>query len=307
MNAMEEFEEIQSISTEFDIKVETLASNLLTQSEDLKNDFDIDQILVAPRGAEKRRTLPDVNSVTKKYFDNDTALLVQVNRKGFFDNLPKRLFLRLDEKYDTPKKRTKAITAQIKEARKFFLPFEQATYHPRIESERIEQKYTEEFPEFFERIWGLQYFKKVLNERQIFLLCHLLPEAYRAVGDWKLTGLIFEAVLQKPINFAYAAPMKLKIPNAKTSANEMRLGDDSVMGNEFKDEFPTLDITVKGVTSTDLENYLPGGKDRVILEDLLCGYFIPLDVPYRINIDVTEDGLGFDLGEMILGYNIYFN
>jgi len=41
-----------------------------------------------------------------------------------------------------------------------------------------------------------------------------------------------------------------------------------------------------------------------LLEELLCGYFIPIDVPYEIKIDVTSDGLGFDLGEATLGYNM---
>ena len=87
----------------------------------------------------------------------------------------------------------------------------------------------------------------------------------------------------------------------------MKLGENSVMGDTFRDEIPTLDITVKGVTNTDLEDYLPGGKNKVILEDLLCGYFIPLEIPFQIKIDVTDDSLGFTLGEMTLGYNVVFN
>lgn len=301
---MTELNEIRNLSANFDIRAETYAVNLLKQAKELNEEFSLDHILVNPLGDLKRRTSRDVGEVKKRYFEHDTVLQISVNRKGLFDTLPERLFLKLGATENTPKKRTKAIENQIREARKFFLPFEQATYQAQIEIEQVEQQLTEQFPSFFAQLWGLQNFESVLSERQKSLLCHLLPEAYRAVGDWNLTGLIFEAVLQKPINIGFSAPKVLDIPASNMGMNEMKLGEDTVMGEVFKDEIPTLDIVVKGVTNGELMEYLPGGKNRVVLEDLLCGYFIPLEIPYQINIDVTTDSLGFTLGEMTLGYNI---
>ncbi|HKL40400.1 MAG TPA: hypothetical protein VJ894_06960 [Cryomorphaceae bacterium] len=301
---MSEQNDIRKISANFDIRAEALAVNLLKNSKDINEVLTIEQLLVSPLGDRKRRVANDVEQVKKRFFDQDTAVQISVNRKGLFDSLPHDLFLKTTIHPDNPKKRTKAIEEQIKEARKYFLPFEQAAYQAQIEIEQFEQKYTEKFPEFFEKIWGLQHFEEYLDPRQKNLLCHLLPEAYRAVGDWNLTGLIFEAVLQKPVDMTFSKPQKIKVPSLKSSSNEMILGDDSVMGEYFTDEFPTLDITVKGIMNSELSDFLPTGKKRILLEELLCGYFIPIDVPYQIKIDVTSNGLGFDLGEMTLGYNM---
>jgi hypothetical protein len=304
---MSDLNDIRKISANFDIRAEALAVNLLKNSKDLNEKLTIDQLLVNPLGHRKRRVSNDVGQVKRRYFEQDTVVQISVNRSGFFDTLPEHVFLKTNVYPGDPKKRTNAIEEQIEEARKFFLPFEQASYQAQIEIEQLEQKYTEKFPEFFERIWGLQNFEEFLNPRQKTLLCHLLPEAYRAVGNWNLTGLIFEAVLQKPVDMSFSKPQVLKVPFLKSSAAQMVLGDDSVMGESFTDEFPTLDIIVKGITNSELPDFLPNGKKRKLLEDLLCGYFIPIDVPYQIKIDVTSDGLGFDLGEMTLGYDMVLN
>ncbi|HKL03614.1 MAG TPA: hypothetical protein VJ911_08060, partial [Cryomorphaceae bacterium] len=151
---MSELNDIRKISANFDIRAEALAVNLLKNSKDLSENLSIEQLLISPIGDRKRRVENDVQEVKKRYFEQDTALQINVNRKGLFDTLPENLFLKTNVFQDSPKKRTQAIEEQIKEARKFFLPFEQAAYQAKIEIEQVEQKYTERFPEFFERIWG---------------------------------------------------------------------------------------------------------------------------------------------------------
>jgi len=121
-----DLEDILDIAAIFDIRAETLAANLLTRASGHEH-FGIDQIIVSPIGNARRRVAEDVSEVKRKYYEGqDTALMIEINRKGLFDTLPDRLFIKLDKEYDTPKKRTKAIERQIKDARKFFLPFEQA-------------------------------------------------------------------------------------------------------------------------------------------------------------------------------------
>jgi len=301
---MEALEDILEISANFDIRLETLAATLIGQAEGQLKDFGLENIVVAPIGTEKRRYRGDVDVLKKKYYDHDPALLLQANRKGLFDTLPQGLFLRLDETYESAKARTKAIKQQIKDSRKFFLPFEQAMYHPRIEVEQIEQKYTEGFPDFVHKIWGLDAFDAILSERQKFLLCYLLPEAHRVVGNWQLTGLCFEAVLQKPINLRFVPPVRIENPYRDLPFHEMRLGDNAIMGADFQDDMPALEVEVRGVTYEDLPDFLENGKNRKILEDLLYSYFIPLDIPLATKIIVTEDALGLNLGEAVLGYNL---
>ena len=204
------------------------------------------------------------------------------------------------------KTRTRAIAQQIKEARKFFLPFEQALFQPRIQAEQVEQKYTEAFPEFIHKIWGLDAFDNYLDDRQKFLLCYLLPEAHRIVGDWELTGLCFEAVLQKPIGLKFVAPKRLVISPGQDGDNGLRLGENAILGDAFQDDMPSLEVHVRGVTYNDLPDFLEDGKKRKILEELLYSYFIPLDVYVETKVIVTDDALGFTLGESVLGYSVEF-
>jgi hypothetical protein len=226
-----------------------------------------------------------------------------LNRRGFYDDLPLDLFHKLDKDLDTPAKRTKEIKRQESEARKFFLPFEQATYIPRIEIELLEQKYFDVFPDFVKKIWGLDKFKAILSKKQEYLFCHLLPEAHRVVGDWELTRLIFEAALGKPVELDFSEPVLIEFENSGAINGQLRLGEESILGSSFRDEFLLLEISIKGITRFDLENYLPGGKTRKIIDEILCSYFIPLDVPFKIELISTDDSQGFELGQVTLGYN----
>jgi len=304
---MKALDKILAISASYDVKAETLAAALLHEANGLTEDVGMDQVVVAAKGASRRRIASDVAAVKRKYYDEDVALFIEINRKGLFDTLPQGLFLRLEGEYESPREKTKAIAEQIANARKFFLPFEQALFHPRIEAEQLEQNYTETFPEFIKDIWGLAAFADCLDDRQRFLLCYLLPEAYRIAGNWKLTGLCFEAVLQKPVNLNFIAPQQFENPVHDTNASELTLGDDAIIGESFMDDMPALEVEVKGITYADLMEYLPGGKNRKLLEQLLYSYLIPLDVKVITKILVTEDALGFNLGEAILGYNIQLN
>lgn len=301
---MNEPGDILSINALFDIRVETLAAALLAKSGETKEPLDMHQIVVAAQGNARRRSNFEVKTVRKKHYDQESVLFIEVHRKGLFDTLPEGLFLRLEEEYDSPKERTKAFERQTKEARKFFLPFEQALYLPRIETEQLEQKWTEYFPGFIEKIWDLQAYKDCLDSRQSFLLCYLLPEAYRVAGNWELTKLCFEAVLQKPVDVAFVAPLEHAIPQTNYASNEFRLGDDAVLGDSFRDDMPALEVKIKEVSLDDLEDFMEGGKKLRILEELLFSYFLPLDVTVVTRIIVTEDAWGFELGLSHLGYNV---
>jgi len=303
---MSSSEDRSNLTALFDINVETFASTLINP-EGQKSNYALHDLVIQPTGMQHRRSGSDIDDIKKKYYEHVEVLLLKVNRKGFYDTLPERLFLKLEAEHDTPTKRTKALKNQELEARNFFLPFEQAVYTSRIAIESIEQKYSNRFPDFFLKIWGLDKFQSVLTEEQTFLLCHLIPEAYRTVGNWQLTSLIFESILNKPIDLKFVAPKRLSIPSNKKAGGEINLGEDVFLGGDFQDEFPLLSIVVKGVTSKELNDFLPNGPKRIILEEVLCAYFISIDVPYDIELEVTQDSLDFILGEAVTGYNMMIN
>lgn len=298
---MKELKEIR-FSTLFDIKAETVAAAMLAQDEQLN----LEQLILAPCGTARRRSNHEIRAIRKRFYEYDEAWLIEINRKGLLDTLPENLFLRIEEDYPDSVARAKAFEQQIADARKFFLPFEQATYFPRIEAEQLEQNWTEGFPGFIERIWGLDKFGEALTPRQRFLLSYLLPEAYRITGNWALTGLCFEAVLRKKVNLRFVAPLEYEITSTSELGQSSELGD-MVIGDSFRDDIPALEVSVAGVTLEELPEYLPGGNRRKVLEELLCNYFLPSDAAVVTRIVVTEDAWSFTLGQDILGYNIRFN
>lgn len=287
----------------FDIRVETLAAALIDRSESGEEQFSQDEVIVSPIGSEGRRSGYEVAKIRKKHYYDETALLLEIHRKGIFDTLPNGLFLHLDEAYASPKEKTRAIRQQTAEARKFFLPFEQSIYQARIEIDQWEQKWTQQFPDFIKRLWGLDKFNDVLDDRQRFLLCYLLPESYRVVGNWTLTGLCFEAVMRKPIDLNFVAPLTYDLENSGPPLSERNLGEDTLLGSHFKDDVPALEVCVRGITTPELPGYLETGSQKKILEDLLYSYFLPLEIAVVTKIQVTEDSWSNELGQFHVGFN----
>lgn len=285
----------------FDVRAEVIAAELLAQDATLT----AEQIIVAPRGHAQRRSHHEIREIKKRFYAEE-VWQIDVNRKGLFDTLPERLFLRLDDDYENALAKAKAIERQIEDARKFFLPFEQAIFLPRIDLERLEQRWTEGLPKFIENLWGLRSFTDCLTARQAFLLCYLMPEAQRIAGDWNLTKLCFEAVLKKTVTFRFIEPLVYETPESDVPPDEIEVGD-LILGDSFRDDIPALEIGIEEVTLAELPDCLPGGKRRKLLEELLYSYFLPLDVTVVTRIEVTEDAWGFTFGEAILGYNVRFN
>lgn len=301
---MERKDEILNLKAAFDIRVETLVANLLNDDDQVYGEIEPEDIYLSPVGPIRRRIDYDVNEIKWKYYDDDPVLFLQVNRQGLFDNLPERLLLDLDKQYETPVMRTKAIQQQIAEARKFFLPYEMSIYTSRIRVEQMEQRLVEEFPEFMNELWGLNSFEDCLSPRQMFLLNYLIPEAYRTVGNWELTELIFENVLQFDVSFSFEKPMAYPTPAAVSTSSEWTLGEPFVIGGEFKDDVATLSIRIVGVTQGDLPSFMEGGANYRVLNDVLCSYFLPLDMPVNFEIQVTQNAFETPLGECYLGYNL---
>lgn len=301
-----DLDDILSISALFDVRVETLAATFLKQADGALEDFGLEQVVVSPKGGARRRVGNDVERVRQRTYEEEhTVLMMEVNRKGLFDTLPSGLFLDLDQDFVDAKARTKSVERQIKEARKFFLPFELASYHPRIAAEQLEQKYTEQFPEFVHKLWGLDEFSDLLDDRQRFLLCYLIPEAQRIVGNLKFTQLIFEAILRNQVQLNTIAPLDIEIPDTdKKSSATTSLGTNAILGNIFRDDIPALEICIYNVRGSQIELYLQNGKKRRLLEELLISYFVPLDVAVVTRVEVRTEDFVAVLNEAILGYNL---
>lgn len=300
---MEGKDTILNLKAAFDIRVETLAANLLSDEKEVFGVIDPEDVYIAPAGPIRRRIDHDVKSIRWRHFDEDPVLLIEVNRHGMFDNLPERLLIDPGKDSETAVKRTRSINRQIAEARKFFLPFELSLFTARVEIEQLEQRLVEEFPEFMDELWGLDQFKDCLSPSQTFLLNYLIPEAHRTVGDWELTKLIFESVMKRNVTLQVHAPQTLPIPPSLSDTRDWSLGAPLVLGEAFQDDVPTLTIRIHEVAHEEMEDFMEGGRQHRVLTEILCSYFLPLDTPVELDIQVTEDSYGVGLGETYMGYN----
>jgi hypothetical protein len=287
----------------FDLKAEAFAAILLKKSENTGDSYDAEQVVVFPNGSVKRKSALEVVEVRRKEYESDFSLFMEVNKPGLFDALPQGLFIKTEEKFSSLLEKTSEINKQIKKTRKFLLPFDQSFYHPRIRMEQIEQKWNEHLPESLLRIWGLDKYQHILTDRQAYLLLYVIPAAPKAAGNFDLTRLIFTAVLGKNILIESVKPRKYKIQEIRESYHFATLGgEDALMGDCFQDDLPGLKVIIEGMNNEEVAEYMPFGKQRIILEEILYSFFIPLEYDVETVLNICEESRGIGLGTSYLGY-----
>lgn len=292
-----------TFETTFDLKAEAFAAVLLKKSENTGDSFDAEQVVIFPNGSVKRKSAREVVDVRIKEYESDFSLFIEVNKLGLFDVLPPGLFLTSDEKFDSLLEKTNALSQQTKLARKFLLPFDQSLYHPRIRMEQIEQNWNEHLPESLLRIWDLDKYSDILSDRQAYLLLYLIPIASHTTGDMGVTRLIFGAVLNKEVVIDFNRPRRYELPASREKLYMTALGaDDEFIGDEFQDDLPGLKISILGLDNREMADYLQGGRQRIIIEEILCSYFLPLEFDVQIDLVLNEESKGISLDASHLGY-----
>ncbi len=287
----------------FDMKAETFIAAMLEENPNLE----LEQMIISLQGLARRRSGYEVQQVkAKRYEDRETVCHISVQRKGLYDNLPQGLFLALETPaQDDPIAVARATEQQIAAARQFLLPFEQAMYLPRIETEILEKDLTIDFPDFLETFWGLDAHSAYLTRQQRHQLYYFLPEAHRIVGDWAITALFFEQIMGHTVRIRPITPLIQTVPKSEYAMDKMCLGENSFFSGSFKDDIPALEISILGVTTAELPDFLPEGRQRKVLENILYAHFLPLESEAVTKIVVVETHQkGFELETAVLGYNI---
>jgi hypothetical protein len=287
----------------FDMKAETFITAMLEENPNLE----LEQMIVSLQGLARRRSGYEVSQVkAKKYDDRETVCHIAVQRKGLYDNLPQGLFLTLETgAQDDPIAVARATEQQIVAARQFLLPFEQAMYLPRIETEILEKDLTIDFPDFLESFWGLDAHKAYLTQQQRYQLYYFLPEAHRMVGDWTTTALFFGQIMGHTVRIRPIEPLIQKVPKGENAMDTLCLGENSFFGGSFMDDIPALEISILDLTRDELPDFLPDGRQRKVLENILYPHFLPFESETVTKIAVVETHLkGFELETAVLGYNV---
>ena len=303
----------------FDLRLEVILAELLAHG------YAFDDFLVRPVGLFARRYRRDLGAVYDEPFERShrpvVRTVLETHREGLYDALPQQAFHRPGNPGagGPPSVRAMVEDSRVqrrreKATRLFFLPFEQEFFRFRVRVEQEERRYFTNlsarwYNEALARFWGIT--DCGLPPGPLTNLLYLLPLAHNMVGDLQRTQLCFESVLEQPVQLRTGAPRPHAIPGpavggpASGSLGHLALGHDLVLGGEYQETLPALEITLQGLAVPQLEAYLAGEWPAKALA-LLCEYFVAFEtdvvIHYEMAAAIPEFRLGTGDEAPVLGF-----
>lgn len=295
----------------FDVRLEVLLAELLAYG------YAFDDFVVRPVSLFARRYRRDLGAVSEEPFERHhrevLRTVVEVHREGLYDALPQQLF---HQPGGSPAGHPPTVRAMVEDSlaqrrkekatRKFFLPFEQEFFRYRVRLEQEERRYfnslaTTWYNEALAHFWGLA--DAGLPPVVLTNLLYLLPLACHIVGDLSRTQRCFESVLGQAVQLRVVAPQRHPLPAAPSATalasgtlGGLALGRDLVLGGDYYETLPALEVTVQGLSVAELEAYLAGGWPAKALA-LLCEYFVAFETDIVVRYDMASTEPEFRLGE----------
>jgi hypothetical protein len=305
----------------FDLRIEVILAELLAHG------YVFDDFLVQPVGLFARRYRRDLGAVRDEDYERGyrpvVRTVLEVHREGLYDALPQQAF----HQPGTPSPTVRAMIEDIhvqrrkeKATRRFFLPFEQEFFRFRVHIEQEERRYftnlsAQWYNAALARFWGIA--DRGLPPEVLTNLLYLLPLAHSIVGDLPRTQRCFESVLGQPVQLRVVAPLRHPLPSlanvptgtaavaGEGTLGSLALGRDLVLGGDYQETLPALEISLHQLSVAELEAYLAGDWPATALE-LLCTYFIAFETDTVVRYEMATASLSFQLGEgeasPVLGY-----
>ena len=295
----------------FDLRLEVVLADLLAHG------YAFDDFLVRPVSLFARRYRRDIGTVSQESFERShrpvMRTVLEVHREGLYDALPQQVFHQPgnDSSSFPPGIRAMVEDSRVqrrkeKATRRFFLPFEQEFFRFRVRIEQEERRYFTSlsarwYNEALARFWNLT--DAGLPPVPLTNLLYLLPLACNIVGNLARTQLCFESVLGQAVQLRVIEPLRHALPSPGTSEPStgvallnLELGRDLLLGGEYQETLPALEISILDLSVAELERYLAGEWPAKALA-LLCDYFVAFetDVVLRYELGTTEPS--FQLGE----------
>jgi type VI secretion system protein ImpH len=264
-----------------------------------------------------RRYRRDLGTVGEEQFERGSRSVarttLEVHREGLYDALPQQVF---HQPGSSPAGHPPTVRAMVEDSlaqrrkekatRKFFLPFEQEFFRYRVRLEQEERRYfnslaTSWYNEALAHFWNLA--DAGLPPVVLTNLLYLLPLACHIVGDLPRTQRCFESVLGQSVQLRLVAPQRHSLPTAPTNTQptsgtlgSLALGRDLVLGGDYQETLPALEVTVQRLTVSELEAYLTGAWPAKVLA-LLCEYFVAFETDVVVRYDMAAAEPEFRLGE----------
>lgn len=300
----------------FDLRLEVVLADLLAHG------YQFDEFIIRPLSLFARRYRRDLGTVaeerTEQWQTPKTA--IEVHREGLYDALPQQLFHSPGDPTPQPGVRSmiediQAQRRREKATRRFFLPLEQEFYRFRVLLEQEERRYmtnlsAQWYNEVLARFWELA---GQLPPRQVTTLLYLLPLAHRITGDLPRTQQVFESVLEVPVVLRTVAPLQFAAEDMQIGGTtpgavlgQGELGRDFVLSGAYQETLPALEISLQGLTTTQLESYLAPDTWQARALKLLCSYFVAFETDVVLRYEMAPTSQSFTLSDegdtAVLGY-----
>jgi type VI secretion system protein ImpH len=290
-------------------------------AEMLENgDYQSDQIAILPVGAKESGYAKDIKGFSSYYSENKLkdCLIVQVNREGLYDMLPEGLF-------HTPPVRTATYSegqmvddvqvksAEEREARKFFMPFEAELNHMRIVMEWYENRLDKKSAyNDLSMLFGVQWKEfDFLDKEQRIVWMHLLPLIQQKRNDMLFMGQLLSVLFNMPVEVAchpFAAVRVSVHEDMQFKIGGGALGIDTVIGQGFETDVEEIEIKIGPVEASKLITFLPGTPHSRLLS-LVLSYLVPVETSVKIALLSEQESrmgmLGDDTDHAFLGYTAY--
>jgi type VI secretion system protein ImpH len=294
-----------------DLRVEVIMAELLAHG------YAFDDFLIRPVGLFARRFRRDLGNVRDEGFERGgrptVRTVLEVHREGLYDALPQQVFHQPGTSTTDAPPGPRAMVEDIrlqrrkeKATRLFFLPFEQEFFHFRVLIEQEERRYFTNlsarwYNQALARFWGLT--ESGLPPEPLTNLLYLLPLAHGIVGDLARTQQCFESVLGQQVQVRVVAPLRHALPAAggamgpaTGTLDNLSLGRDLVLGGDYQETLPALEISLLGLSVPALEAYLAGEWPAKALA-LLCEYFVAYETDVVLRYEMATLEPSFVLGE----------
>jgi type VI secretion system protein ImpH len=295
----------------FDLRLEVILAELLDYG------YAFDDFLVQPVGLFARRYRRDLGAVRDEAFERGhrpvVRTVLEMHREGLYDALPQQVFHEPGSSDGSPGVRAMVEDIRVqrrkeKATRQFFLPFEQEFFRCRVRIEQQERHYFTNlsarwYNQAMARFWGIA--EANLPAGPLTNLLYLLPLAHGIVGDLGRTQQCFESVLGQPVRLRMVAPLRHTLPTGPGGAGSaiaghtlgnLELGRDLMLGGNYQETLPALEVSLHGLSVAELEDYL-SGTWRASAFALLCEYFVAFETDVAVRYEMAATEASFHLGE----------
>ena len=293
---------------EKDFKAEVIAAEIA------EHGVPVDQIVMMMLGAGKRSFRKEIDSVEDELFDYDRKehIIVKAVREGLYDMLPEGLFdpATAHKSIHTEKEIIASIKQRREEernARTFFLPFEAAINHLRIQLALYENRLdkSSHYNDLVSVFAGQWKIFNYLDEQQANIFLHLIPIIHDLRDDHSAIETILEMMFLLPVKISMRmqASYHPLQPVISQLNKENILGVNITTGNIIymsgEDE---IVITIGPMHNSMLKEFMQGEKKAIALE-LLCDYLLPIHVDIVTEFVLNEQDKTTRLADKENDYN----